>query len=319
VASVGKSNLLRFLVRPDVCQHYLGGSWGSYLFVIIDRNKLAEVSAWGLYELFLHGLLQALEVAGGSEICNESSTRFEAHYGRVVTSRDDLLAQRYLSRWVGTLSKTGNYRFVFLLDDFDDVLSDLQQGVFLNLRALRDDYKYQVSYISFTRRLLPLLRGDMETTLESFYELLSGNVFPVRPYNCADARLMIERLMARRQVRLTDAVIEHLIWTSGGHSGLLRAGFELVRSMPSGQVRPAPRWMAEEYGVELECRKVWDSLTEQEREVLSYAALKRRWPGSDELVAQHLAKKGLLKSVQGGNGPLFSPVFAKWILRNSEM
>ena len=44
VASVGKSNLLRFLMQPNIRQHYLGHDWELYHFVVIDRNKLAEVS-----------------------------------------------------------------------------------------------------------------------------------------------------------------------------------------------------------------------------------------------------------------------------------
>ena len=317
VASVGKSNLLHFLVRPDVRHHYLGANWERFLFVIIDRNKLAEVSAWGMYELFLHGLLEALDMIRGSEACNESRTLFEDQYEKVVTSRDNLLAQRYLSRWVRTLTELSNHRFVFLLDDFDDVLSELDQGVFLNLRALRDEHKYCVSYIVLTRRLLPILRSDMETTLESFYELLSHSVFPLRPYNHADARTMIERLMARRQVRFSEATIEHLVWTSGGHSGLLRAGFEFACSTPSGQVESAARRMAEVYGVGLECRKIWDSLTERERQLLSRAVVRQPWPRSDDTVAQHLKVKGLLNPAEEGKKSLFSPVFAEWVLRNS--
>ena len=155
----------------------------------------------------------------------------------------------------------------------------------------------------------------METTLESFYELFSHNVFPLAPYDRADAQVMVERLMARREVLLTQAVIEDLMKASGGHSGLLRAGFELASRTPPHQARSALERMADDYGAEVECRKIWNSLTEREREVLSRVAASRPWSGSDDAIPQHLEVKGLLVSHEGDKKVLFSPVFAEWVRR----
>ena len=318
VASVGKSNLLRFLMRPDVREYYLGQGWDRFLFVFIDCNKIAEVSEWGVFELFLHGLLERLENLEEPGPWSQLIDRFDTQYQQVVASRDRLLAQRYLSRWVGTLVRKSNLRFVFFLDEFDDVLGQLDPCLFLNILALRDEHKYGLSYVFTTRRILTLLRADMETTLESFYELFSRNVFPMTPYDRADAREMVNRLMARRQVALSnEEIIEALLAASGGHPGLLRAAFELACNTPADKVMGALKRMLEDYSVESECRKIWDSLAEQEREVLSRFATERQWSKTNDVVAKHLEIKGLLVTAKVGETFFFSPVFAQWVRRES--
>jgi hypothetical protein len=315
VASIGKSNLLRFLMQPDVRQHYLGQDWEQYLFVLIDRNKLAKVSDWGVLELFLHEIVGSLEKAENAERWAPLIERFDKHYSEVVGSRDRLLAQRYLSRWLGAIANSADLRFAFLLDDFDDVMEQLDQALFLNLRALRDDNRYRVSYLFFTRRLLTHLREDMETTLESFYELFSHCVHPLTPYKPADAREMVNRLMARNQIPLSEPIIAHLLKVSGGHSGLLRAAFEIVQGLSPDQARSALRRSSENYGIEVECEKIWNSLTEGEREVLLRAARFRQQAESEDVFARHLRFKGLLVTSENGESELFSPAFAGWLQR----
>jgi hypothetical protein len=273
------------------------------------------MSDWGVLELFLHEIVGSLERAENSERWALLIERFDKHYSEVASSRDRLLAQRYLSRWLGALANSGDLRFAFLLDDFDDVMEQLDQALFLNLRALRDDNKYRVSYLFFTRRLLPLLREDMETTLESFYELVSHCVHPLMPYNLADAREMVNRLMARNQITLSEPIIEHLLRISGGHSGLLRAAFEIVQDLSADQARSALRRSSEDYGIEVECKKIWDSLTEEEHEVLLRAARFRQQTESGDDVARHLRFKGLLVTSEDGESELFSPAFAGWLQR----
>jgi hypothetical protein len=256
-----------------------------------------------------------LEDLEESEVQSELVGHFDDLYQRVVTSGNRLLAQRYLSRCVGALVKRGDSHLAFFLDGFDTVFEQLDGRFFLNLRGLRDEYKYRISYIIATRRLLPLIREDMETELESFYEIFSRNVFPLTPYDRDDAREMVNRLMARRQVVLDEEVVERLLAASGGHSGLLRATFELACDTRNSNVLAASRQILENYSIELECRKIWDSLTEEEQEVLSHFVTGQR-ARCDKAIVEYLRLKGLLVEEQAGKR-LFSPVFAQFVLQES--
>ena len=123
--------------------------------------------------------------------------------------------------------------------------------------------------------------------------------------------------MDRRQVVLREDVIEHLLAASGGHSGLLRAAFELAHSKPANKRISALRGMLADYSVESECRKIWDSLTDRELEVLLCLATGQRWAGSDDDIAKHLKVKGLLVAGEAGETIFFSPVFAQFVRRES--
>jgi hypothetical protein len=59
-ASMGKSRLLQFILRPDVATHHLAKLTRTdatpTLLLWIDCNRMAEFTAWGLHELILASL-----------------------------------------------------------------------------------------------------------------------------------------------------------------------------------------------------------------------------------------------------------------------
>ncbi len=146
VSSSGKSNLLRFLTRPDVQRHHLGEEADRFLFLYIDGNSLSEMSEWGVYELCLHRLLQAID-AQRPEMSSPAPhpweglvLQMESFYQRAVRSQNRLLGQLYLERCAYTVCEKLGLRLVFLFDEFDGLLAKLDQHFFLNLRALRDNH-----------------------------------------------------------------------------------------------------------------------------------------------------------------------------------
>jgi hypothetical protein len=99
VASTGKSNLFRFLLRPEVRQTYLGENWGNYLFLYIDTHSLTELSEWGLYELLLRCTVEATE---DLQIESQWSELFNDLYQQAVQPQKRPLARAI---WSG-VSKT---------------------------------------------------------------------------------------------------------------------------------------------------------------------------------------------------------------------
>ena len=82
VASVGKSNLFRFLLRSDVQQEYLGDHVDRFIFLYIDGNSMVEMSEYGVYELLLHRMLEQIENLLGHD---ELLIRVDDLYQRAVT------------------------------------------------------------------------------------------------------------------------------------------------------------------------------------------------------------------------------------------
>ena len=296
----GKSNFLRFLLRQDVWRYYLERNWADFAFVLIDLLALAERSEWAVYELVLDRLSGVNE-----EIAEEmTSLRWE-----VTSSRDLLVAQRAVERCVDALCQRPAQRIVLLFDEFDAVFRTLDPSLFRCLRAIRDAYKGQVSYLVIVANDLAHLRDDL-TKVEHFCRLVSRNVCGLGPYSEADARQMIRYLAFRRSIEMSAGDTAHLIELSGGHAGLLKATLSLLWDAHYGSdlAKLAPA-LSDEPAMQAECRKVWDSLPQSEQAALYALA---RGAQADVRTLPRLKRKGLVREGQPETS-LFSPLFAEFV------
>jgi hypothetical protein len=304
MVSVGKSNLVRFLQRADVLHHYLGACADSQLIVVVDGNSLPPLypSPWGVYELILHRLLQALE---RREDAREIVTRFAEPCERVLLSENPLLALRTLERVLGAVTQQLHLRIALLFDEFDPIVPAFEPQFFANLRALRDEFIYDLTYITMSRQNLARLRVDA-ADIEPFYELLAPNVRGLRPYAPADARFMVARLATRLGVAVDATLTERLVVLSGGHSGLLRALFTSHADKPDA-FRAKP---LSDAGVWAECVKIWSNLGEDEQAEVHRIATNTPQTeparGTDAL----LRVSGIVTSSPDSTPAIFSPVFA---------
>lgn len=305
IGSVGKSNLLRFLQREGVRRAYLDNEWNACLFVHVDVNKMLKRSLWGLSELMLHQLMIELTNQGADEAALET---VDDLHRKATEPKTRYLALRYLDRAVGIACNRLGLRLVFLFDEFDDLCRTMSPHGFAALRALRDDYKYQLMYVVATRLELNRLPDEI-AEIEAFEELVSPNTIYLGPYSEADARFMLHRLEARHNIRLNDEIANRLLAATGGHPGLLRAAYQAAIKYPSdlsGALALSPQ-------VQDECRRIWLSLVPDEQRVIASLA-------SDTPVGEHQADVlELLRHKRMIGGPwtdqdlVFSPLFAEYI------
>ena len=105
------------------------------------------------------------------------------------------------------------------------------------MRGIRDDYKYQLTYITFTRRTLSQIveeLGASKLALEPFVELFTDSTHYLGPYSEADATAMLDRLSERQNVNFSPSFRRFLLKSTGGFAGLLRASFRLAGQIPFG-------------------------------------------------------------------------------------
>lgn len=147
-ASMGKSRLLQFILRPEVRAHYLGEADAATLLVWVDCNRMASFSAWGLHELLLTGMVEAsLEhVVAGEQREVLIQLRREA-----IVERNKLLAQRNVELALQLFCQKLKLQICFILDEFDEAYRTLPARALASLRALRDRHKYQVNYVLLLR------------------------------------------------------------------------------------------------------------------------------------------------------------------------
>lgn len=300
-ASMGKSRLLAFLMREDVQQHYLAAEATTTLFAWVDCNRMAAIDEWGLYELILTALVEAVD--------EESRATLLPLRREAIIEHNALLAQRNVEIALKMLCQEEGLRVVLVLDEFDESYHELLPQTLANLRSLRDMNKYLLTYVLFTRDTLDMLRTPDDA--QGFYELLARSTIGLTPYNSADAQRVIEQQSARRRHQLADAPTPydtHLLHLSGGHPGLIVALLDgLTKSQPEEGDWFA--WAAKLPSVEEECRKLWGGLRLQERQTLSHIALGISTRHADR---QSLLLKGLICEEDEHQITFFSPLFANY-------
>ncbi|HRW06787.1 MAG TPA: winged helix-turn-helix domain-containing protein [Caldilineaceae bacterium] len=317
-ASMGKSRLLQFLLRPDVATHYLttlnDGEPKPTLLLWIDCNRMAAFTAWGLHELILTALVESCGEHPTTRALRDDLTEWRRE---VITTRNGLLAQRYVELALQLFCKEQELNLCLILDEFDEAYASLPAQALANLRALRDRHKYQLSYLLFTRDHPRYLRNPDEC--EGFYELISRSVLGLQPYTEMDARRVFDQITARRSHELgtfDDDAQNALLHLSGHHPGLLVALIDaLIAKAPVGKTWET--WGREQPKVLEECRKIWRGLRREEREALRQVV---RQDSVDVAAQESLRLKGLVTANQAkgstpqpANCALFSPLFADYV------
>ncbi len=305
IGSVGKSNLLRFLARDDVREHYLGSDAQEFLPIYVDANKALRRSSWGLWELFLHQLVVALTERGIDE---KISGQIDDLHKRATQRETRFLALRYLDRALALLCGQLGYRPVFFLDELDSLAPDLNASAYAGLRALRDDHKYRVMYVLATRRPLEFFSADPADT-EALGDLIAMNTLWMGPYNREDAEFMLHRLQARYGTSLSSDRAKEVVRISGGHPGLLRAVFRVAND---ASMNESPDYLVNR-GVHSECAAIWRSLTAQERRTLDRIASGLAVGSQSREAMRNLTLKGLIGGAWAARGNVFSSLFLDYV------
>jgi len=290
VGSVGKSNLLAHLANPLTQMHYLNASNAPYKTIIIDANMLVSRPAtyaddeafqcWRGYELMMHRLFITLYPF--DMLPPEEAQRFYDLYQTLQDGHNPLfspMALRYFELGLDLFSRHG-LKFVFLFDEFEELLRQMPVKFFQTLRGIRDANKQNVLYLTFSRAPLHVLveRAQIDPiVIEPFIELFSDHTQYVGPYNELDAQSMMNELTKRAQTQYPAPLLEALRWITGGYAGLLRSGFAALTTLPAAlydhaDVDGLNTTLIARRPIRDELNVIWSSLTSPEHYVLKAIA-----------------------------------------------
>lgn len=312
VSGMAKSNLFRHLLNPEVRQHRLGDAWQSYFFLAVDSHALGELSERAMFDLILHRLAIEAREHGVEEA---TMSKIETLHERATGVTNGLAWQQIFSQAVAAVMTADRTKhLVFLFDQFDEVYEALNPRFFANLRAIRDEFKYRISYVTFTRDELPRLCQAPEC--EELYELLSPNVIGLGPYNRDDSWVLLRRVAGRYDVTPDPVLGDRLIALTGGHPGLLKAAYmtTLRSNLTLPQADPeAIQTLLTDADVHTECLKLWESIGEDEQEALSDLAGGFQLLESERDAFQLLELKGLVTEEKEGTAGVFCDLFRTFV------
>lgn len=293
LSNYGKSTLLRALQSPAVVDHYRTRVGHDTLFVYVDCNRMLELSPRGFYEATLRAVLEAL-----SSDVPSLRARVEAQYRLVVAPPSDFAVPLAFNDALIELVRNNERRVVFLLDEFDEVLTGIEGRVLLNLRALRDQYGAALSYVIAVVR--PLLLGRHDEHVAEFAEMFASGRHFLRPLADDETRQMAAELFVAAHDSLDPPEGDFLVSQAGGHPGLIQAVTRVLLQVESGApelYQPqafdlASAALEHDRAARSELVRLWSQLAADEQQaVIDLATMGRVSLQERELLAQ----RGLLR------------------------
>jgi len=318
LSNFGKSTVLRQMAAPAVAAYYreLTGQGG--LFVYIDCNRMLQMSAQGFYETVLRAILETLHAPAYD--CAALCQRLQEYYERVVSAANAFAIPLAFNDAIITLLEdpTTPENVILLLDEFDDVLTGLDERVFLNLRALKDRYAH-LNYVTATLRPLSSTAGGDD--LAEFLEIFAAQKYFLQPLGDDAATELAAEIFTQNNDSLDPPERDYILTQAGGHPGLIQAVAHVVLQVESGApsaytqqaLLMATDVLQNHRMVRSELGKLWKQLLPAERDAVIVAAT--RGPAALSAMQQEeLLARGLLVNDRGGLR-LFSELFAQYARR----
>jgi DNA-binding winged helix-turn-helix (wHTH) protein len=319
-SGIAKSNFFWHLLDPITQRKYLCRIGSTYLFVGVDWQALGEMTERAAWLLLLERLEHSLALPQMKVEKSGPGMRSLSTVVSATSALGDAVSCRLaLEARVRSALEAKSTKLVFLCDHFDEGYKHLSPHLFAHLRSLRDEHKYYLSYVVFSREELPQLNSARQC--EEFYEIFSANVLRLPPYSYKDARILVERVSARHGQRLAKHVVHQIIALSGGHAGLLKALCMVAVNrtfIPNAfnDTKFAERALNVP-DVSVECSKLWTSLNSYDQQSLREICSTERIENPQMIEGfRRLESMHLLNLTEGGVS-LFSPLFASYVNRQA--
>lgn len=291
ISGSGKSNLFNHLLKIETRQRLFADKADNILFVRINFHFLDEqdVTLRNIFSLILEQIeIIAEQYAIDETILNQIGAN---HRALIDAENQDTAKLRYhFNQAIHRLMRRSKRQLVFLFDQFETVFQQGKPRIFLALRGLRENYKYRVSFLTFTRNTLPIL-ADIDPAREEFYELLAPNWIGLKPYTKSEAAHMLNTVANRYQAELAKEVASSLYDLVGGHAGTLRAAY---LAWSQGVVELEAGSLLAHENVLAELNKIWRSLSAPEQRVLHQIAHLQNTINLEQKQVRLLKLKGLI-------------------------
>jgi DNA-binding winged helix-turn-helix (wHTH) protein len=320
VSGIGKSNLLRHLCNWQNQSKHLKSAADSTIIVLVNFHYAPDYSNRTIYSLILSQLEFLNDDSERPQLTSDIINNISRQHEKLLDVGDDVLkTQRYFDLALRPILAGTDQHLVLLFDQFDPVYQEADAQLFANLRALREAYKYRVSYILFTRDFLPNLI-ETDAAREEFYELMVLNLIGLHPYNEIDSMSLVQRIAHRHQLYWDEDIARNLYRITGGHAGLLRASYLSCAKDNldlTGDLSVDVTTLLSLPVVDMECQKFWNSFSLIEKRTFSRQAHDIGLDEQNNDVMRQLQFKGMLTEYTTVD--VFSPLFKEYIKKQENV
>lgn len=303
---VGISNFLRFFLRhKDIIPTYISKK-EAHMFIPIDLNDLVEQEIYPFWTLTLKRILDASEQ---SSLPGEVKAKIGDLFDKSIQFQDLFLVIDNIRQALNLLVDSGVYPTVFFLR-FDRLKDTFNPSLFDNLEGLRDASHGNVAFVFTSYRSLgssfPGARSSLSVFAQTMY---------LKPASEENMRIVYDAYRHRYHISLTPEAEKSLFAVVGGYMQYLQLGLIRLDELKNNSLKTETdilHALLEDERIVLQSEELWESLTPEEKQVLSQIINKQKVDSHLKNKARYLWDTGFIKIVDGEQ-TIFSPLFGAYV------
>lgn len=300
---VGISNFLRFFLNhKDITKTYIGDG-NSHLFIQVDLNDLVEREVAPFWILTLKRIL---DVVNKSTLKKELKKNVETLFLDSIQSQDLFLTIDSVRRTLIGLVENGILPTIFFLR-FDRMKDAVTPEFFANLQGLKDATHRKLSYVFTSARSLDALSETVFT--RASLSVFSKDLY-IKPAKKEDAKIVFNTYKERYRLNLSPLVEQSLLNTVDGYVQYLQLSLVHLheRESPLKTKGELLKSLLEDEEIGLQSEELWESLTQQEKNVIGKIIKKEDTTQEERDGAKYLWDTGFVVGLR-----VFSPLFAHYV------
>ena len=303
---VGISNFLRFFLRhKDIIPTYISKK-DPHLFIPVDLNDLVEQEIYPFWTLTLKRILDSTEK---SDLDQAVKKKISDLFDKSIQFQDLFLVIDNIRQALNLLVDNGVYPTIFFLR-FDRLKDTFNPSLFDNLEGLRDASHSNVAFVFTSYRSLGSAFPGARSALSVFAQTMY-----LRPASKDDMRKVYDAYRHRYKITLDPQAEEALFNVVGGYMQYLQLGLirldELKRSKPKTE-KEILHALLEDERIILQSEELWESLSMDERYVVSQVINKQKVDPLNKEKAKYVWDTGFVQE-ENGELRIFSPLLATYI------
>jgi hypothetical protein len=300
---VGISNFLRFFLRhKDIIPTYISKT-DDHLFIPVDLNDLVEQEVYPFWTLTLKRILDATEQ---SHLSPAVKQKISDLFDKSIQFQDLFLVIDNIRQALNLLVESGVYPTIFFLR-FDRLKDTFNPSLFDNFEGLREASHNHAAFVFTSDRSLGSAFPEARSSLSVFAQTMYFT-----PANKEDIKIVYDAYKHRYNLSLPAEVEKALFVTVGGYMQYLQLG--LIRLNELGQEsfkteKDIREVLLDDERIILQSEELWESLTVDEKRVLSQILSNQLVDPSLKEKAKYLWDTGVIN----GEAVIFSPLFGAYV------
>ena len=298
---VGISNFLRFFLNHrEIEKTYIKEK--GHLFITVDLNDLVEREIFPFWILTFKRLEDFVEE-------NIEDAKIKKRISQLfldsIQSQDLFLTIDGIRKSLVLLCEADFKPTIFFIR-FDRIIDSATHSFFGNFQGLIDATRHKLSFVFTSVRPLDALSTDIFT--KHALSVFADTMY-IQPAQNKDTEIVYDAIVKSYGIKPHQTFKKDLLTIVDGYNQYLQFALIALVEQKEKLTRDLFKKLLLDERISLQSEELWESLTDEEKQILEKILSKKSLSASEKLKAEYLFKTGLIS----GKNKLFSPLFEEFL------